>query len=741
MAAGPAVFPRDVAESIEAERFTMQPESETRFEVLSRICDAVLIASALLAVPAVGASLARIETMGWQPVMGLQVLIALAVWAVMLFRRRLSYGVRSWFTVGVLVSVALSGVASFGLASSAGAWIPFAGVLGAILLGHRAGALVLLSTVFASGVIGTSVIVGHRLPDFDLVAYMTSGPAWAAQSIAWLMVGGTCVVAIGVLNSYFVETVATTKQQAEALKQSQREYRDIFENMVDTIYRADLDGKILTISPSVVNMLGFQPEQLIGKKLAQFYVVPEKRQELLAELQATHGDVRNFEAQLLDRNGEPQWISTNTRYWKNVDGSVLGVEGVARNITSQKAAEEALRRSQKMEALGHLTGGIAHDFNNLLSVIIGNADLLEEDADSSAPARENAKEIIKAAEQGTALTRRLLAFSRPEMLAAEPTAVDAVILDLDGMMRRTLGATVRLRLDLATQDASTLIDSHQFGSSLLNLAINARDAMPNGGELTIATANTTIDAVAANSSKGLEPGEYLSVVVRDTGTGMTDETIRNAFEPFFTTKPLGTGNGLGLSMVYSFAIQSRGHISIASKWGEGTSVTLLLPRSDEAPRVLETPILTPEPPRMPARILVVEDAPALRALAIATLQGQGHEVVAAADGREALDLLRNDAEINLLFTDVVLPGGIDGFEIAREALRIKSDIKILLTSGYALKMPTEDDPIAKVPIVYKPYHRAQLLTQIEEVLTGSWGMGKPIAPTRRSASYGRDSNS
>jgi two-component system CheB/CheR fusion protein len=293
-----------------------------------------------------------------------------------------------------------------------------------------------------------------------------------------------------------------------------------------------------------------------------------------------------------------------------------------------------------------------------------------------------------------------------------------VILNLDGMMRRTLDATVTLRLDLATQDASTLIDAHQLETALLNLAINARDAMPNGGELTIATAITTIDAVAANSSMGLEAGEYLSVVVRDTGTGMTDETVRNAFEPFFTTKPLGTGNGLGLSLVHSFATQSHGHVSIASKWGEGTSVTLLLPRSDEVPRSPEAPILAPKSPSRPARILVVEDAPALRALAIAMLQGQGHEVVAAANGREALDLLRNDAEINLLFSDVVLPGGIDGFEIAREALRIKSDIKILLTSGYALESPTEDDPIAKVPIVYKPYHRAQLLTKIEEVLAG-----------------------
>jgi PAS domain S-box-containing protein len=717
----------------------MQPKAETRFEVLSRICDAVLIAMSVLVVPALGASLARIETMGWQPLMAFHGFLALSIWIVMLFRRRLPYGVRSWFVVGVLMTVALAGVGTFGLVGGAGAWIPFAGVLAAILLGHRTGGFVLFATILAVGVIGTSIVLGQRLPELDLVAYTTSPSAWVLEGFSLLMIGGICVVALGVLNRYFVETVATTKQQAEVLEQSQREYRDIFENMVDTVYRADLDGKILTISPSIVNMLGFRPEELIGKELAEFYVTPGKRDELVAKLQVTDGDVRNFEAQLYDRSGEPQWISTNTRYWKDVDGSVLGVEGVARNISSHKAAEEALRRSQKMEALGHLTGGIAHDFNNLLGVIIGNAELLEEDSAASTPVYENAEEILKAAEQGTALTRRLLAFSRPEMLAAEPVALDEVIRGLEGMMRRTLGETVTLRLDLATQDASTLIDSHQFQTALLNLAINARDAMPNGGELTIATANTTIDTVAAGSLKGLEPGDYLRVVVRDTGTGMTDEIVQNAFEPFFTTKPLGTGNGLGLSMVYSFMTQFRGHVSIASKWGEGTSVTLLLPRSDEVPRALETPTLAPT--GVAARILVVEDDPALRAMAIAMLEGRGYEVVAAANGREALDLLRHDAEFDLLFTDVVLPGGINGFEIGREALRIRGDFKILLTSGYALEMPAEDDPLAKLPIVYKPYHRAQLLTKIEEVLAGSGSMEKASALAPRSAMPGHDFDS
>jgi CheY-like chemotaxis protein len=325
------------------------------------------------------------------------------------------------------------------------------------------------------------------------------------------------------------------------------------------------------------------------------------------------------------------------------------------------------------------------------------------------------------------------------MGVAEPTAVDAVIRDSAGMMRRTLGATVTLRLDLATEDASTLIDSHQFETALLNLVINARDAMPNGGELTIETANTTIDTVAAGSLKGLEPGDYLRVMVRDTGTGMTDEIAQNAFEPFFTTKSLSTGTGLGLSMVYSFVTQFGGHVSIDSKWGEGTSVTLLLPRLDEVPRALEAP--TPAPTDVAARILVVEDDAALRALVIGMLEGRGYEVVAAENGREALDLLRHDAKIDLLFTDVVLPGGINGFEIGREASQIRGDIKILLTSGYASETPTEDDPLAKLPIVYKPYHRAQLLTTIEEVLAGSWSVGKSSALAPRSSMSGRDFNS
>ncbi|MBC8340504.1 MAG: PAS domain S-box protein, partial [Proteobacteria bacterium] len=519
----------------------MQPEAETRIGVLSRICDAVLIAMSVLVVPALAASLARIETIGWQPLMALHGFMTLGIWTVMLLRRRLPYGVRSWFVVGVLIAIGLLGIGTFGLIGSAGIFIPFAAVLASILLGHRAGGFVLVVTILAAGVIATPLVLGQWLPDFDLVAYATSPSAWVAEGFAWLMLGGICIVALGILNSYFVETVTTTKRQAEALELSQREYRDIFENLVDTVYRADLDGKILTISPSIMDMLGFEPEEVIGKKLSDFYVTPSNRDELVADLQVTDGDVRNFEAQMYHRNGQPQWISTNVRYWKDIDGSVLGVEGVARNISSHKAGEEALQRSQKMEALRNLTGGVAHDFNNLLGVIIGHAELLAEDSATSTPVDENVVEILQAAEQAAVLTRRLLTFARPEMLAAEPVTLNEVIHGLVGTMRRALGERVTLRLDLGTQDAETLVDLPELRTALLNLAINSREAMLNGGELTIETTNTTIDTVAAGSMKGLEPGDYLRVVVRDNGAGMTDETARNAIEPFFTTKPLSAG--------------------------------------------------------------------------------------------------------------------------------------------------------------------------------------------------------
>lgn len=729
METGLVALSRDRVEPRILERVFDSPEDEATSALLSRICDAFLIALSVLTLPALWGSLARSGTLGWHPVMSLQIVLLLAIWVVTLSRRHLPFHVRAWFSICVISAVAITGIHAFGLIAASLSWVPFSGVLAAILLGPRTGLLVLLVTIVVATLTGAMAEFSGLPEDFNSVQYMTSNDTWTSLLFGWLVLGGSVIVAVGILHRYFIDNLDRAKEQTKALATSQRDYREMYENMVDTAYRADQEGRIRSISPSIVNMLGFEPHEVQGKKLGDFYVDPAQRGRLVSELRANDGDVRNFEAQLYDCDGQPQWISSNIRYWKDVDGNLLGIEGVARNITAQKSSEEALRRAQKMEALGHLTGGIAHDFNNILGIIMGNADMLEEETPASTTLRQNAEEILKAAEQGTALTRRLLAFSRPQTLTAEPTSADFVIRDLEGMLRRTLGAVVTLRLDLNAENTNVLLDAHQLESAVLNLVINARDAMPDGGELRVATRKITLTSNETATLTGLEPGDHLRVTVSDTGAGMDEETARNAFEPFFTTKPLGTGNGLGLSMVYGFVTNSSGHASIHTKPGEGTSVALLFPCSNEEALSSVNPELVESRTPLKARILLVEDAAALRKLGTTVLQAHGYEVVAAGNGPEALEILRRDSEISLLFSDVVLPGGMDGFEIAREACRIRSDLKVLFTSGYALKMPPENDPLSKAPIVYKPYRRAQLLSKIDEVLSGS-RVGKR-SPVRR----------
>lgn len=701
--------------------------------LLSQLCNAFLIAVSVLMIPAIWGSIARSGelgwqpgfmskhvALGWQPVMSLQVALGLAMGAVTLLRRRLSFQVRAWFSVSWIATVAISGVHSFGLMGASISWVPFSGVMAAILLGRRMGILVLLVTVLLATLSGLTAEFSGLPEDLNSIQYMRSNAPWMGLLFAWLVLGGSVIFSVGILHTHFIENLDKSKNQTKALEASQRDYREMFENMVDTVYRADQDGRIRSISPSIVNMLGFEPHEVQGKTLADYYVDSAQRDRLVSELAACDGDVRDFQAQMYNRDGQPQWISTNTRFWKDIDGNLLGIEGVARNITAQKSSEEALRRAQKMQALGHLTGGIAHDFNNILGIIMGNADMIEEEAvAASAASCQNAEEILKAAEQGAALTRRLLAFSRPQTMTAEPTAADVVIRDLEGMLRRTLGATVTLLMDLKAENTNVLLDAHQLESAVLNLVINARDAMPDGGELRVATRKITLTSNETVTLTGLEPGDHLRVTVSDTGTGMDEETARNAFEPFFTTKPLGTGNGLGLSMVYGFVANSAGHASIDTKPGEGASIAMLFPCSNEEARSPLNPKPVENQARVKGRILLVEDAAALRELGTKLLQAHGYEVVAAENGPAALEILRRDSEISLLFSDVVLPGGMDGFEIAREATRIRSDLKVLFTSGYALKIPPESDPLSKVPVVSKPYRRAQLLSKVDEVLSGS----------------------
>ncbi len=387
------------------------------------------------------------------------------------------------------------------------------------------------------------------------------------------------------------------------------------------------------------------------------------------------------------------------------------------NATEQQHKDDLLRQAQKMEAVGQLTGGVAHDFNNLMAVMLGNAEILESRIGDDDNARRAANAIIRAVNRGTSLTHRLLAFSRRQPLSPIVANANDLIAGIADMLRRTLGETIDLRVEDALDIWPTMIDPHQFEDALLNLAINARDAMPNGGQLIIETANVVLDETYATQQQEVTPGDYVEVAVSDTGTGMHPETLDKVFEPFFTTKDVGKGSGLGLSMVYGFVKQSKGHVTIYSEIGHGTTIKLYLPRSTENVVQEDVNVETLKHEPGSERILVVEDDPNVREIPVSILRDQGYEVVEASDGVTAIKLLKGGQHFDLLFSDVVLPGGLNGVEIAEEAKRIQPSIKVLYTTGYAENTFAQGgrlDPTAT--LVNKPYRRAELLEKVRAIL-------------------------
>lgn len=387
--------------------------------------------------------------------------------------------------------------------------------------------------------------------------------------------------------------------------------------------------------------------------------------------------------------------------------------------------EDQLRQAQRLEAVGQLTGGIAHDFNNLLTIILGNAELLVESLDSDGDLRLLAQMTQNAAERGAELTSRLLAFSRRQALAPRATDIGVLLVGMDALLRRSLGEQVELSVIQAEALWPAMVDAPQLESALLNLSINARDAMPNGGSLTIETRNTHLDAAYAAENVEVRPGPYVMIAVSDTGKGMPPDVLARAFEPFFTTKPVGQGSGLGLSMVFGFAKQSQGHVKIYSEPGQGTTVRLYLPRAlhDTA---------TPEAEDSHSdttgheRILLVEDDDMVRVHVMAQLIDLGYEVVAASTAAEALDRLRETSAFDLLFTDIVMPGGMNGRELADEARRINPSLPVLFTSGYAENAIVHHGRLDPgVQLLPKPYRRRDLAAKLRVALGAEKDGGGP----------------
>ena len=349
----------------------------------------------------------------------------------------------------------------------------------------------------------------------------------------------------------------------------------------------------------------------------------------------------------------------------------------------RKRTEEMLRQALKLEAVGQLTGGLAHDFNNLLGIVIGNLDLLKVDLSGNPTARELVEQALEASLRGAELTRRLLAFSRRQPLQPKIIGLNELVSSTTDLLRRTLGEAIEIRLKLADDLCPALADPAQVESALVNLAVNARDAMPNGGTLVLETANMNLDEQYAAENADVTPGDFAMLAVMDTGAGMPAEIVDRAFEPFFTTKEVGKGTGLGLSMVYGFAKQSGGHLKIYSEVGHGTTIWLYLPRAKDRNAVVDETIgEVSVTPTISGNILVVEDNLQLRKVVLRQLSILGYRVQEADSAAAALLMLQGDKPLDLLFTDVVMPGGITGTSLAQEARKLRPGIKILLTSGF-----------------------------------------------------------
>jgi PAS domain S-box-containing protein len=488
----------------------------------------------------------------------------------------------------------------------------------------------------------------------------------------------------------------------------------VFDTCLDLILVVDPKGNFIRVSPSSAAILGYQPEEMVGHSAVEF-IFPEDLDSTRNEMRlARRGRVmRNFECRYIHKGGRVVTLAW-TGQWSEPDQQHFFI---GRDMTERMRLEGQLRHAQKMDAIGQLTGGIAHDFNNILTVIIGMIELLTPATEADPNLAPIVKAIDDAAERGAELTRRMLAFARKQPLQPRPLDLNEVITRMAEMLQRTLGEDITIRTVLAEDLWRAVADPFQLQDAILNLAVNARDAMPKGGHLVIETDNAELDETFAAENLDVSAGEYVSLFVSDTGTGMKPEVIERAFEPFFTTKDVGRGTGLGLSMVYGLVKQIGGHVRIYSEVGRGTTVKIYLRRAvDAASQPDEAPASSAEPlPLGRETILVVEDNAAVRAAAVSILESLGYDVLQAEDGWDGHRILESPAKIDLLFTDLVMPNGIGGEDLARIARTLRPGLKLLYTTGYSAQLVRARSD-RDVPVLSKPYRRQKLAGMVRAVL-------------------------
>jgi signal transduction histidine kinase len=518
--------------------------------------------------------------------------------------------------------------------------------------------------------------------------------------------------------------VRTEKLLAEqALRRSQNRQEAILRVLPIVFHSRLIDPPFapLFVSDNVESVTGFRAEHFVAQPdFGASRIHPDDKERVFAELAAA---ARSGSYQC-----EYRWRCSDDQYRTFLDQGVLApaetgepreIFGSLLDVTDRRFLEQELAQARKMEAVGQLTGGVAHDFNNLLTVVLGNVDLVGRQLQDNQRAARQLQAMRHAAERAQSLTRQLLAFSRRQHLEPKVVDVTALIGDFEPLMRHALGENVVLDLDLREPSLASFIDPSQLEAALLNLSVNARDAMPQGGRLTICGKRIAFDDDLVRHHQEAPRGPWILVTVRDTGTGMSQEVLERVFEPFFTTKETGKGSGLGLSQVYGFVRQSGGYVRIVSNLGVGTEVRLYLPQTDR-PLTQQGPTVAAE--RLRARrsetILLVEDDANVLALGIELLTDLGYRVLTASHADGALDIIRRGDPVDLIFSDVVMAGK-NGIQLAAEALELRPSVKILLTSGYpGSHLAGRGEDVSHLPIIAKPYRQDELAGRIRQVIEG-----------------------
>jgi PAS domain S-box-containing protein len=516
--------------------------------------------------------------------------------------------------------------------------------------------------------------------------------------------------------SKIAHDITESKITQAALNQEIEERQRIFETSQDLILVTDTKGTFVQVSPSSMTILGYQPEEMIGHSAIGF-INPEDIESTRDEMRSARRghQMRNFENRYVHKEGR----SVNLTWMGAWSEPVKRYFFVGRDLTEKQAAEAQFRQAQKMEAVGQLTGGIAHDFNNMLTVIIGTIGILADAVAADPQLSAIAKMIDDAAERGANLTKHLVAFARRQPLQPREIDVNALVVETIKLLRPTLGEHIQINPLLALDAWTALVDPNQLTAAILNLSLNARDAMPSGGKLVIETNNVYLDESYAWMHSDVSVGNYVMVAVSDTGVGIPAANLERVFDPFFTTKEVGKGTGLGLSMVFGFVKQSNGHIKLYSEEGHGTTVKIYLPRATGLADTLVESLAPSSIQRGNETILVVEDDKLVSRYVITQIESLGYKTLEAGNAADALEIIDRNDGIGLLFTDVIMPGSMNGRQLVDAALLRRPGLKTLFTSGYTENAIVHHGRLdTGVLLLTKPYRKSELARMIRQALDG-----------------------